>query len=108
MVNDVVLLGRLGQDPELKRTAAGKEFCVLSIATSIGKGDQKKTEWHRVEVWSAAAQTCERYLRRGSRVFVRGRLKSSEWEKDGAKRKDWRVVAYDVRFLDREEGTRGR
>lgn len=108
MVNDVVLLGRLGQDPELKRTAAGKEFCVLSVATSIGKGEQKKTEWHRVEVWSAAAQTCERYLKKGARVFVRGRLKSNEWEKEGMKRKDWRVVAYDVRFLDREEGSRGR
>ena len=108
MVNEVVLIGRLGRDPEIKRTQAGKQFCTFSLATTFGRGDKERTEWHRIEVWTSAAEACERYLRRGSKVYVKGQLKSNEWERDGQTRKDWSIVAYQVLFLDSKEGSHGR
>jgi len=105
MINEVILLGRLGADPELKRTAAGKEVCHMRVATSIGRGDKERVEWHRVEVWSHSAANCAKFLRKGSKVFVKGRLKSSDWTKDGQTVKTWAIVAYEVKFLDaKDEG----
>ena len=91
-VNKVILLGRLGQDPELKYTPGGSAVCNFSIATTEAWTDkqgqkQEKTEWHRVVVWGKLAELCNQYLAKGRQAFLEGRLQTRSWDdKDGHKR----------------------
>ncbi|MGC1582610.1 MAG: single-stranded DNA-binding protein [Candidatus Acidiferrales bacterium] len=72
-LNRVELIGRLGRDPELK-TVGGKSVASFSVATSYGKGDQQKTEWHQVAVWEKLADIAMQVLHKGDNVFIEGRL----------------------------------
>lgn len=95
-VNKVILVGRLGQDPELRHTTSGKAVCNLRLAT----GDEDKTEWHNVVVWEKPAENCAKYLSKGRQVYVEGRLQTRKYEdKAGVERKATDVVAYSVQFL---------
>jgi single-strand DNA-binding protein len=100
-VNKVILIGRLGRDPEL-RTAGSTPVCNFSIATDeyAGKGKERRTEWHRLTAWDKVAENCAKYLKKGSAVYVEGRLQTREWEKDGVKRSTTEIVANVVQFLD--------
>jgi len=100
-VNMVIVVGRLGADPELKTTPSGKAVCNFSVATDeyAGKGQEKRTEWHRITVWAEQAEACSKYLRKGSEVYVQGRLQTRSWEKDGQKRYATDIVAERVQFL---------
>lgn len=104
-VNKVILVGRLGADPEMKFTATGTGVCRLSVATSeswTDKDGQKKdrTEWHRVIAWAKLAQICGEYLKKGRQVYVEGRLQTRSWEdKTGNKRYSTEIVANTVQFL---------
>jgi single-strand DNA-binding protein len=100
-VNKVILIGRLGRDPELK-TAGGTAVCNFSIATDeyAGKGKDRRTEWHRITVWDKIAENCVKFLKKGSAVYIDGRLQTREWEKDGVKRSSTEIVANVVQFLD--------
>jgi single-strand DNA-binding protein len=106
MLNKVMLIGNLGKDPELRYTASGQAVCDFNVATSETFTDregqrQERTEWHRIVVWGKQAETCKRYLSKGRKVFVEGRLQTREWEdKGGGKRYTTEVVAQNVRFLD--------
>lgn len=106
-VNKVILVGRLGNDPEIRYTQQGVAVTNFNIATSenwLDKGGQKqeRTEWHRIVVWGKMAETCSQYLAKGRQVFVEGRLQTRQWEdKDGGKRYTTEVVAATVQFLDR-------
>lgn len=110
MVNEVTLIGRLGSDP--KTAVTGKDLPVarLNLATSekYKKDGQlvEKTEWHNVVAWDQLATLCEKYLRKGSLIYVRGKLSTREYEKDGVKHKATEVVANQIKFLDTkgEEG----
>jgi single-strand DNA-binding protein len=103
-VNQVTILGRLGRDPECQYTQGNQAVAHLSVATdeSWGKGEerQSKTEWHRVVAWGKLAEICQQFLRKGSQVYVQGRLQTREWEaKDGTKRSTTEIVAANVQFL---------
>ena len=104
-INKVMLLGRLGQDPELKYTPSGQPVCNFSMATSeswIDKSGQKqeKTEWHRIVVWGKIGELCNQYLSKGSQTFLEGRIQTRSWEgKDGNKRYTTEVIATNVQFI---------
>jgi len=83
-VNKVILVGRLGQDPELKYTPSGAAVANLSVATNRVWKDQdgnqqKKTDWHRVTVWRQAAEFAGNYLKKGALVYIEGRLETRSW-----------------------------
>lgn len=104
-VNKVILLGRLGGDPELKYTPNGMAVCNFSMATSESWQDksgqkQEKTEWHRIVVWGKLAELCNQYLTKGRQAFVEGKLSTRSWEdKDGQKRYMTEVTASTVQFI---------
>lgn len=103
-VNKAILVGRLGRDPELKYTQSGTPVCRLSVATDrkYKKGDEfvEETEWHRVTVWSKAAENCAKFLEKGRQVYVEGRMQTSSYEdKDGNKKYSTEIVADTVQFL---------
>lgn len=95
-VNKVILLGNLGKDPEIRHLPNGDTVATFSIATSekwTGKDGQaqERTEWHRVEVYGKTAEVAQKYLGKGSRVYVEGAIRYEEWEKDGVKRNATKV-----------------
>ena len=103
-VNKVMLLGRLGQDPELRTTPGGMSVGNFSVATSSWGGgpDQKeeRTEWHRIVVFGKTAENCGRYLKKGREVFVEGRIQYRTWDdRDGNKRYTTEIVASMVHFI---------
>jgi single-strand DNA-binding protein len=100
-VNKVIIIGRLGADPELKHTQSNRAVCNLSVATDEygGKDKEKRTEWHRVTVWGEQAESCAKYLTKGREVYVEGRLQTRSYEKDGQKHYATDIVAHDVKFL---------
>jgi single-strand DNA-binding protein len=103
-VNNVVLVGNLGRDPELKTTPTSKTVCSFSLATNESwtdaqKQKQSRTDWHLIEVWGAAATTCGEYLSKGRAVAVVGKLRTDSYEKDGQKRYITKVIAQTVQFL---------
>jgi single-strand DNA-binding protein len=104
-VNKVILVGNLGADPELKQTAAGRQWCHLRLATTAVFKDatgqrQERTEWHRVTTWGPVAEQCARFLKKGRSVYVEGRLENRSWDgEDGKKRWSTDVVANRVVFL---------
>jgi single-strand DNA-binding protein len=105
-VNKVIILGRLGQDPELKHTPSGAAVCNFSLATSETWNDkssgqkQEKTEWHRVVVWGKLAELCNQYLAKGRQAFVEGKLQTRSWDdKDGNKKYTTEINATTVQFI---------
>lgn len=111
-VNKVILVGRLGRDPELKHTASGTAVCRLNVATDrkYKKGEEyvEETEWHRVTVWSKAAESCAKYLEKGRQVYVEGRLQTTSYEKDGEKKYSTEIVADTVQFLSGKRSDGGK
>lgn len=103
-VNKVIIVGRLGNDPETRQIANGGTVTRLSIATSenwVDKEGQKqeRTEWHRVVVWGKLAEICGRHLAKGRQVYVEGRLQTRSWEDQGQKKYSTEIVASTVQFL---------
>ena len=105
-INKVILVGNLGQDPEVKYTAGGASVTTLSLATSESwkdkdtGSDQEKTEWHRVVLWRRLAEIAGEYLKKGSKVYIEGQLQTRKWEQDGQTRYTTEVVGMDMQFLD--------
>lgn len=104
MLNKAILIGNLGADPELKYIQSGTPVTTLSLATSETWKDndgnkQESTEWHRVVVWKRLAELCCEYLKKGSRVYLEGKIQTRQWEKDGEKRYTTEIVAREVKFL---------
>lgn len=118
-VNKVILVGNLGKDPEVRRTTSGDPVVNLSIATSESwrdkaSGERKeKTEWHRVVIFNKnLAEVAEKYLRKGSKVYVEGQLQTRKWtDKDGAEKYSTEVVLQNFRgeltMLDGRNGNEG-
>ena len=104
-VNKVILLGRLGANPEIRYTPSGAPVANFNIATSESwndKGGQKqeRTEWHRIVVWNKLAELCNQYLAKGRQAYIEGRLQTRQWDdKDGNKRYTTEVIATTVQFL---------
>lgn len=103
-VNKVILVGRLGADPEVKAIGSGSTVARLNIATSeswVKDGQrQERTEWHRVTVWGKLAEICGKHLAKGRQVYVEGKLQTRQWEdQQGQKRYTTEIVASTVQFL---------
>ncbi len=104
-VNKVIIIGRLGADPEVKTVAGDNTVARLSVATSENWKDrngqkQERTEWHRVVVWGKLADLCGKYLSKGRQLYLEGRLQTRSWEdQQGQKRYTTEVVANTVQFL---------
>ena len=104
-INKVILVGRLGKDPEVRYTADGTAVANFSVATSDewkdkDSGEKKeRTEWHRIVAWRKLGEICGEYLAKGRQVYVEGKLQTKSWEKDGVTRYTTEIVASDVQFL---------
>lgn len=104
-LNKAEIIGRLGQDPDIRHTQSGTAVANMSMATnhSIKQDGEwvEVTEWHRIVVWDKMAEACAEYLSKGSQAYISGRLQTRSWEdKDGVKRWATEIVAQDVIFLD--------
>lgn len=109
-VNRVILLGRLGNDPELKQLGTGN-VCNFSVATTKKwkdkSGAQKeKTEWHSISAFGTLADICAKFLTKGSHAYVEGELETRTWDKDGVKQYATSIVANNVQFLSSKEDTK--
>src|SRR3974390_2326754 len=104
-VNKVILVGRLGRDPETRYASGGQAVANFSVATDESYKDrngerQKRTEWHKIVVWGKQAEIAQQYLKKGSLVFIEGRIQSREWQdKEGQKRTSFEIVATNFRML---------
>lgn len=103
-MNKVILIGRLGGDPELKYTSNGTAQALINLATSERWKDsdgnqQEKTEWHRVIAWRRQAEFAGEWLKKGRLVCIEGKLSTRSWEKDGQKRYMTEVVADNITML---------
>jgi len=105
VVNKVILIGRLGADPEIRYTPSGAEVATFRIATSeswTNKSGEKeeRTVWHRIVAWRGLAKICGEFLSKGKLVYVEGRLRTRSWEdRDGNKRTTTEVEATDMKML---------
>lgn len=99
MLNKVMLIGRLGRDPERKTTQSGKSVCTFTLATDTGYGDNKKTDWHNITVFDKTADNCAKYLHKGSPAYVEGRISYDSYEKDGIKHTATKIIANSVLFI---------
>lgn len=105
-VNKVILIGRLGNDPELKYTPSGTAVANFSLATNMVWKDQsgnqqEKTEWHRVVAWRKIAEIVGEWVKKGSRIYVEGRLETRSWDdQNGNKRYTTEVVVDNIELLD--------
>jgi len=105
-LNKVMIIGRLGRDPEMRYTPSGKPVTSFSVATGrtwvTAEGEHREeTEWFNVVAWGGLAETCSQILAKGSRVYIEGRLQTRSWEDaDGQKRYRTELVANDMILLD--------
>ncbi len=105
-VNKVIIIGTLGRDPELRFLPNGNAVCSISLATDEGYKDKNtgqqvdKTEWHRVEAFGRLAEIIGEYLKKGSKVYIEGKLRTDEYEKDGIKRYSTKIIANEMTMLD--------
>ena len=108
-INKVILVGNLGADPETRYTTSGSAITSIRIATSESWKDkqtgeqQERTEWHRVKFFGRLAEIAGEYLKKGSQVYVEGKLRTDEYEKDGVKRYSTDIIADEMQML----GSRG-
>jgi len=111
MINKVMLIGYLGRDPEIRRLESGAAVAKLSVATSEGYKDkndqwQNNTEWHDVICWRNLAERAERDLKKGSLVYVEGKLTHRKWQdKEGNDRYTTEVVAHTFRLMEKRDSS---
>ena len=104
-VNKVILLGRLGRDPEVRYTPSGTAVANFSIATSEQWNNkdgekQERTEWHKIVAWKRLGEICGEYLHKGSQVYIEGKIQTKSWEdRDGNKRYTTEVIAQNMQML---------
>ena len=107
MINKVILVGRLGKDPEIRSTPNGTSVAKFTVATDEKFTDragekQERTEWHNIVAWGKLADICERYLTKGKQVYIEGRLQTRQWEdQQGQKRQTTEIVAQNMQMLGR-------
>jgi single-strand DNA-binding protein len=106
-VNKVILVGRLGKDPEVRYTPSGVAVANFPMATSREWKDkntgekQEETEWHRIVAWRRLGEICGEYLKKGSQIYIEGRLQTRSWEdQDGNKRWTTEIIAQNMQMLD--------
>ena len=107
-INKAILIGRLGREPEVRYTPSGVAVANFSIATSEEWKDretgekQERTEWHKIVAWRRLGEICGEYLKKGSQVYIEGRLQTRDWEdRDGNRRYTTEIIAQNMQMLDR-------
>ena len=106
MINKVILIGNLGRDPEVRSTQTGTHVATLNVATSERVKDREgnwsdHTEWHRCVAFGKTAENAQRFLKKGSKVFIEGRIRTNKWkDKDGQDRYTTEILIDNLRFLD--------
>ena len=112
MINKVILVGNVGMDPEVRSLETGVKVARIRLATSERIFNRQTnettehTEWHTVTLWRGLAEVVDKYVHKGSQLYIEGRLRSREWEQDGQKRYATEIVADDMKLLGRrQEGT---
>ena len=109
-VNKVIILGNCGKDPEV-RVVGENKVASFSVATTEkykdGKTDEWKenTEWHNIVCWRNTAEIAEKYIKKGTQLYLEGKLRTRSWEKDGEKRYVTEIVADSIQFLGKKEGS---
>ena len=104
-VNKAILIGNLGSNPELRYTPGGRPVASFSLATHeqwTGKDGEKgeRTEWHRIVAWGRLGEICGEYLKKGSQVYIEGRIQSRDWEdREGNKRSTTEIIAQTMQML---------
>lgn len=112
-LNKAMIIGNLTRDPEIRNTPSGAQVASFSVATSLvwtdqGGQQQKKTEFHNIVAWRKLAEICGQYLRKGSKVYVEGRLQTTEWTgQDSIKRYRTEIVLENMIMLDRQGAATG-
>ena len=110
-INKVILVGNLGNDPDVKYTQGGMAIATLSVATTSSRKDrdgnfQEKTEWHRVKLFGKTAEVAGEYLKKGRQVYIEGRLEYGSYEKDGVKHYTTDIIGDDMQMLGGGDGQR--
>lgn len=101
MVNKVILIGNIGQEPTSRTTTSGKTVVSCSLATSMKRGGDTTTEWHRLVIWDKLAELVLQYVHKGSKVYVEGRLTYRKFtDKQGQEKETTEIVVSEVKFLD--------
>ncbi len=109
-LNKAMIIGNLTREPELRNTPSGQSVASFSIATNLtwtdqGGQQQKKTEFHNIIAWRKLAEICSKYLHKGSKVYIEGRLQTTDWTgQDGVKRYRTEIVAENMIMLDTKGG----
>jgi len=104
-VNKVILIGRLGKDPEVKYTPSGAPVAKFTMATDEVFKDrageqQRRTEWHTIVAWNKLAEICGQYLTKGKQVYIEGSIRTRQWEdQSGGKRTAYEIVAREMKML---------
>ena len=112
-VNKAIIVGNVGNDPEVRYMPNGNAVANVSIATSEVWKDkntgeqQEKTEWHRVVFFNRLAEIVEQYVKKGSKLYIEGRLQTRSWEQDGVKRYTTEIVANEMQMLSTRNGETG-
>ena len=114
MINKVILVGRLGKDPEVRSTPSGTSVAKFSLATDERFTDkngekQERTEWHNVVAWGKLGEICGQYLKKGKLVFIEGSIRTDSWDDKESGQKKYRteIVARDMKMLDRRGDDEG-
>ncbi|HEX8171442.1 MAG TPA: single-stranded DNA-binding protein [Thermoanaerobaculia bacterium] len=116
MINKVILVGRLGKDPEIRSTPGGTSVAKFTVATDERFTDrtgekQERTEWHNIVAWGKLGEICGQYLRKGKLVYIEGSIRTDSWDDKESGQKKYRteIVARDMKMLDRrgDEGQGG-
>ncbi|HYK04436.1 MAG TPA: single-stranded DNA-binding protein, partial [Thermoanaerobaculia bacterium] len=113
MINKVILVGRLGKDPEIRSTPQGNSVARFTVATDEKFTDragekQERTEWHNIVAWAKLAEICGQYLRKGKLVYIDGSIRTDSWDDKETGQKKYRteIIANNMQMLDkREEGS---
>jgi single-strand DNA-binding protein len=112
-VNKAILIGYLGRDPEVRYSPSGMAVANLSIATSEKWTDkstgelQERTEWHRVVLFGRTAEVAGEYLKKGSQVYIEGKLQTRKWtDKDGIERWSTEIIGFDLHMLGKSDGSK--
>ena len=113
-VNKVILIGRLGKDPEIRSIPSGKSVTKFTMATDDRFTDksgekQERTEWHNIEAWDRLAEICGQYLRKGSLVYIEGSIRTESWDdkETGVKKYRTKIVANTMQMLDKKGDDEG-
>ena len=113
-INRVILIGRLGKDPEIRSTPNGTTVAKFTLATDERFTDragekQERTEWHNIVAWAKLAEICGQFLRKGKLVYIEGRIRTDSWEDKETKQKRYRteIIAENMQMLDRKGDEEG-